>query len=327
MKKQLLNLSMVVAALALYITASATPLAPYRGMEVPYCAVTVDGTLDDCYSAEQSTDWMYPDQQDGYEGPSDFTAVFNVAYDLEHLYILATLTDDVAENFAWGYSSEWMFDNIEWFVQLDTNTTATAYDDNTEQLRIDRGLDSVMTPGTAGRAIYEGLYYMEDPTGTGWLTEVGMPWGAACMGGVLPDDISVYIADAMGFDFAGADSDNSDGDATVGNRDYQTGWDGDGQDGMEDQAWQNVTTFGYITFEIVDDVATTTDNSLQASPNPASSTINFGVTGLQTVEIYGMAGNLIQVAAIEDGNFDVTGLNSGMYIAKINKKSVKFAVK
>jgi len=126
MKKQLLNLSLVAVGLALYIgSAFATPTAPVNSMEVPaaYTAPTLDGVVDDAYGDEQSTVLMYDAQAANWTGASDFTAVFHVCYDKENLYLVSIITDDVEEDYTWDYSSEWMFDNFEVFLQLDTNTT------------------------------------------------------------------------------------------------------------------------------------------------------------------------------------------------------------
>jgi len=227
----------------------ATPVLPYRTTAVPYASLAprMDGVIEDVYSPVQTTNWIYPDQQPEYGGPHDFIADFYLCWDWNYLYMVAIITDDVIEHYEWGYSSPWMFDNIEIFIQLDTNTSINDYDILTGQIRICRGLDSIETHGNVDRTEY--LYYMEPITGTGWITEVGIPWEFAAPDGILPDSISSYIEDAMGFDFMGSDSDNSDGDLAIGNRDYQTAWDLDGQDGMEDLAWQSVRVFGYITFK------------------------------------------------------------------------------
>jgi hypothetical protein len=325
MKKQLLNLSFVAVGLALYIcSAMATPIQPYRSMEVPAAAPApdLDGVVDAVYSAEQSTDWMYPDQQAAYGGPSDFTAVFHLCYDLDYLYCVAIITDDVEEDYDWTLSSPWMFDNVEFFLQLDTNTTYTAYDALTEQMRVCRNLDSVETAGNSGRAAWG--YYMEPVTGTGWITEVAIPWATAANDAILPEDITVYMSDAIGFDFSGADSDDTDADPTVGNRDYQTAWDLDGQDGMEDQAWQNVTTFGYITFEVwIGGIENVTANTINAYPNPAGNSITFDITGMQNVDIYSITGTKV-MSQLTTGMVDISSLKSGLYVARIGNDSVRF---
>jgi len=324
MKKQLLNLSFVAAALALYVTANAAPIEPVRTLEVDeIAAVTLDGAADAGYSDSQDTDWGYPDQQENYGGESDFKADFQIAWDWDNLYILAIMSDDVEHDFDWTLSSEWMFDNVEFFLQLDTNTVTTSYDDHTIQLRVCRGLDSVQSSGRAARSDWG--YYMEAQAAGGWITEVAIPWTAVLAAGEGPELSSDYIGIPIGFDFAGADSDNSDGDETVGNRDYQTFWDNDGQDGTEDLAWNNTATFGYITLMEVEAVENHTASNINAYPNPATNSITFDVEGQVSIEIFSITG--VRVMTADTKTVDLTGLNSGVYIARIGNESVRFSVK
>ena len=67
--------------------------------------------------------------------------------------------------------------------------------------------------------------------------------------GSREEDIEYYLANHMGLDINFADSDNSDGDASVGNRDSQSSWDSDLPDGdlTEDQAWNNTQVFGIVS--------------------------------------------------------------------------------
>jgi hypothetical protein len=222
MKKPIPILSFVALGFTLCMgQALATPVQPYRCMEPPYAwpaPSDLDGVVDDVYSAEQSTDWFYPDQQSGFGGPGDFTAVFRLCSDLDYLYMIAIITDDIEEDYDSAYSDPFMFDNVEFFLQLDTNTSYTAYNALTEQFRICRGY-GVESHGNVD--LNKWGYYMESSP-TGWVVEVAIPWAAAADGGILPEGIITYLEDAIGFDFLGSDSDNSDGDPTTWNRDYQT---------------------------------------------------------------------------------------------------------
>jgi len=327
MKKQLLNLSFVAVGLALYIcSAFATPTAPVRELEVPYGwpTPTMDGIAEDCYSAEQTTSLMYDAQVENWTGAGDFTAVFRIAYDENFLYVIATITDDIEESWTWTGTgtSTWTFDNLELFLQLDTNTTYTAYDTITEQFRICRSLDSVESDGTGARS--EWGYYMEGNTGTGWLSECAVPWTSAANDGLLPEDWTTAAGKIIGFDFAGADSDNTDADPAVGNRDYQTGWDEDEPDGQEDQAWQNVTVFGYITLGIKPDaVLTNSASNINAFPNPTNNYITFDITGMQNVDIYSITGTKV-MSQLTNGRVDISSLRSGIYVARIGNDSVRF---
>jgi hypothetical protein len=292
-------------------------------MEVPaaygmYSAPELDGIVDEIYSTEQSTDWMYPNQLVAYGGPCDFTAVFHLCYDLDNLYMIAILTDDVEEDYDITYSEPWMFDNVEIFLQLDTNTTYINYDNLTEQFRVCRGY------GLETYGFTPWGYYIESSP-TGWIFEVAIPWTAAANEGILPEDITVYLDDAVGFDFHGADSDNTDGDPTIGNRDYQTAWDLDGQDGTEDQAWHNVTVFGYLTFEGFgnDALAVFHESDIKIFPNPGNNSLTFEIEGSQPYKIYSINGTKV-LAGETTGTVDISSLKSGLYIAQLGDESVRF---
>jgi hypothetical protein len=324
MKKQLLNLSFIAAALAIYLVANAAPILPVNTMDIPETSgITLDGAADDSYGPSQPTVWGYPDQQPDYGGESDFKADFQVAWDMDNLYVLAIFSDDVEHNYTWDYSNEWMFDNFELFLQLDTNTVTTSYGDNTIQLRVCRGLDSIQSSGRAARSDWG--YYMEAQAAGGWISEVAVPWTAVLSDAQTPEDMADYIGVPIGFDFAGADSDNTDGDETVGNRDYQTFWDNDGQDGTEDLAWNNTATFGYVTLMEVQSVEDFTSNSINAYPNPATNSITFDVEGQVSIEIFSITG--VRIMTAETATVDVSDLNSGVYIARIGDESIRFTVK
>lgn len=331
MKKQLLNLSMVAGALALYIgTVFAAPTPPYTTMEIPYAlpAVVIDGDLDDVYGPEQPTVYMRETQLADYEGEQDFTCVFNVAWDIDYLYIYAEITDDIIHNFT-GQGNDYEFDNIEWFVQLDTNTVVTTYDDGTHQFRLNRGLDTARNSGNVLASTWGGID-MEPDNGTGWVCEIAMPWEAVYTGGVLPEDIMTYVQDGMGFDFAGADSDGTD--PAAGARSFQTAWDDDQPEGEPgsgdaDFAWNNTSKFGFVTFEIVEAVNTNKVNTVNVHPVPATSTINFELTSLQTVAIYNMAGTKVMEVVTDGHNVDISGLAEGIYVAKALDGITRFVKK
>jgi len=331
MKKQLLNLSFVAVALALYVTSFAKPIEPVRTMVIPMAgagAPALDGVAEAVYSDVQTTDIFNPT---GYDGESDFTATVQLCYDPTYLYAFVNVTDDVDHSYEWGVGNAWEFDNVEFFLQLDTNTVTTSYSTTTVQLRVCRTLDSVETAGHCARADYG--YYMEAAAAGGWIAEVAIPWTCVLAEGAVADDFMDYVnVDAtIGFDFGAADSDNSDGDATVGNRDVQAAWDSDdpsdADDRTEDLAWNNTATFGYVTLEYYTALDDMTQSNLNAYPNPATDEITFNVEGEVSIEIYSITGSL--VTTINQNTLDVSNFNSGMYIAldKINNNSIRFAVK
>jgi len=292
----------------------------------------MDGSIDAYYSEEQTMDYMYPSMF-GYPEPEDYTGVFRLCYDFQYLYLIAIITDDISENYHWEYDDSWMFDNIEWFVQLDTQTVTTEYDDGTRQFRICRGLDSVLAHIHNSIIVYvpeqEFGYSMGESTATGWVTEVAMPWEAAYTGGVLPQDIHSYMEDAMGFDFSGADADNTDGDPTIGNRDYQAAWDLDGQDGTEDLAWYNVRSFGYITFGMVNSVENNDTQDFLCFPNPASERLFIqSAEKVLRIEILDLSGILRLTSELSaDNSIDLSGLQTGQYFIKIFAGDKRFVTK
>ena len=327
--KKLLLFSILINGFRFFLIlpSLAAPIEPVRTLDIPrIAAVTLDGAADAGYSDVQNTDWGYPDQQEGYGGGSDFKADFQIGWDDSYLYILAIFSDDLENDYQWGYSSPWLFDNFEIFLQLDTNTVTTSYDEHTIQLRICRGLDSVETPGRASRADWG--YYMEAQAAGGWIAEIAIPWTAVLAEGEGPELSDDYYNDmAIGFDFAGADSDDLDGDGT-GTHDYQVFWDLDGQDGTEDLAWNNTSTFGYVhLMQVCSAVRSyfwTSDPPSRAInrpvPNPATNMIGFpDLTRECTVSLYSIQGvRVMQSRLLPGKELDIAALQSGVYLAVVD---------
>jgi len=299
----------------------AQPWPPYRTLEIPGTPVVMqmDGVAESYYSPEQSTDLMYINSIGTLPEPEDFTAVFRLCYDNDFLYIFASITDDIAENFHFGCISDWTFDNIEWFVQLDTQTVFSDYDDGTEQFRICRGLDTIALSGQIPWSEFG--YFMNDSIDGTWITEVAMPWRAVYTGGILPEDINDYMENAMGFDFSGADADEVHGNPVTGIREWQVAWDRDGEyEGMEDWAWNNVKAFGYITFGAPLGVSENNFQSIWCYPNPADNVLFFNVRYPRpSVEIYDISGNAIRRMENISAEFflDVSDLARGIYFVTI----------
>jgi hypothetical protein len=330
MKKRLLQL--IFPALPVYIISYslyAAPVQPVRTMIVPFAipAPTIDGTGDDIYSDVQTTNIF---NSTGLEGDADFSASFMVCFDPDYLYLYAEITDDVDESYSWGVGNSWEFDNIELFLQLDTNTVTTSYGANTVQLRICRGLDSVETPGRAARSDY--IYYMEANAIGGWLCEVAIPWTAVLASGSDPEDIIKYsCGPSIGFDFSGADSDNTDDDPAIGNRDVQSAWDDDDPsdvaDRTEDNAWNNTSVFGYAW--LCGPMAVEDDANAQISsyPNPTAARICLNNVEIPAmVSVYNAQGTLMLTYKYYPGQeLDISFLQSGLYMAVIDgKESVRF---
>jgi hypothetical protein len=331
MKKQLLNLSLTLAAgILLASNAVAQLIPPVRTMEIP--AITevpvIDGLASEAsYSAMQSTDVFNPT---GWDGDADFKFDFQVMWGYNYLYVYGEIADDVEHNYVWDQGDPWTFDNCELFVDLDTNTVATAYGATCAQLRFARALDSVETAGRAPRADY--MWYVEN-TASGWAFEVAVPWTAFLADGALPEDIMDYVANSIGFDMSGADSDNTDGDDAVGNRDVQSAWDSDEPDDeadrTEDTAWNNTSVFGNVTLmgtPVDFSPAVSADASFNVYPNPALNTVTFvGVSG--TVEVFSITGQQVMVLDVVEGvATDISALNSGVYFMVANNEAQKVVV-
>jgi hypothetical protein len=327
MKKQLLCL---VAAVA-FTASFAAYVAPVRTMIIPLAhqPFVIDGIDDDAqYSAEQSTDAFNATGSTGAD--ADYTFTFKVAYDANYLYVYAKILDDYDNSWEWGGSNQWEFDNIEIFVNLDTNGTVAAYDSNTYQLRWNRGLDSVGNDfGRAGGVNrWDHKYYWEN-TADGWAFESALAWKFVLGLGQKTEDILQYCDGIVvsGFDFSGADSD-TDG---AGARDCQTAWDNDEPqepaDRTEDNAWNNRGVFGAITFEKY----TATNNfvdvnsSVNVYPNPTTDELTIeGVNG--NVQVMNVVGQEVLNTNTIDGKINVSQLKAGVYVVVTENGSARFIV-
>jgi len=324
-------ISPILAGLILLITAIPAypaPVEPVRTEVVPYANTIplMDGIAELFYSDIQTTEIF---NSTGYDYESDFNASFQFCYDAYYLYLLVNVTDDVDHSYAWNIGNPWEFDNFEIFLMLDTNTVTTSYSGTTIQLRVCRNLDSVETAGRAARSDYG--YYMEGAAAGGWIAEVAVPWTAVLAQGSEPEDMNDYISSVIGFDFSGADSDDSDGDVAVGNRDVQSAWDmddpDDAGDRTEDLAWNNTSVFGYIVLGYdccitpglnLDDAGR--ESSIQVYPNPAGEYIRIeGDTRSGSLVIYNLCGTPVLKLNGEAGQLiDISGLSSGIYTVVID---------
>ncbi len=189
-------------------------------------------------------------------------------------------------------------------------------------MRINRGIDSIQSPGRAAQEEY--IHYWKD-TDSRWLIETAIPWKAVLTEGQLPEDIIEYLDCINGFDVSGADSD------TLGpnHRDCQTAWDmdepNDPNDRTEDNAWTNRSVFGIMTFGYgycppsgID--VTLTDN-ISYYPNPASNSIYFKLDRPSTIKIYTLTG--VKVMEVQTtSNVDISNLKRGMYLVEINGEDI-----
>jgi hypothetical protein len=327
MKRLLLCLFIILTFTVTY----ADYIYPVRTMMINYAVtpMVMDGVDDEAaWSAEQSTDAFNKTGCPDYPS-ADFTVSFKVAYDINYLYFFSTILDDYENDADWGYDSPWTYDNVEVFLDLDTNGsgTNTVYDTNTIELRFNRGEDSVSEPGRAKRSDYK--YYWEN-TADGWIIETAIPWKAVLGPGQINDDIMNYINNCMasGFDVSGADSD-TDG---VDHRDCQTAWDNDDPadagDRTEDNAWNNKSVLGVINFEVIgchDEINNIRDfNVIELYPNPITGIVYFeNLQGKNKLELLNITGQLVLTADIENNQIDLSQLAKGVYIARIGQDIVK----
>ena len=311
----------------------AQPVEPVNTLQVGsgYPGEEVDGIAGCTYNELQTTEIF---NSTGWDDPADFTAIFGLSWDPYYLYVYAEITDDLAHNYEWGVGNPWEFDNFEIFLQLDTNTVTTSYSGTTIQLRVCRGLDSVESAGRAVRSDY--LYYMEENAAGGWICEVAVPWTAVLAVGSVPEDFNDYRDAVIGFDFAACDSDNTDGDANVGNRDVQAAWDmddpDDAGDRTEDLAWNNTSVFGYITLDgkwcyEYDNLSWQKEENMQIFPNPAEESIRLeGVHDISFLTLYDIRGQVILKSLYHPGQeLDISGLESGLYVVVLDgRESITF---
>jgi hypothetical protein len=334
MKKQLLKISSSAILLALCSVTFAAYTAPVRTLVIPKATSAVDiNDLDDetFYSASQTMNAFNIAGCADYPS-ADFTSSFKVCYDDVNIYIFGSCIDDIDHSYT-GSGNTYQFDNQEIFINLDTNECGvTAYDNQTQQLRVNRNIDTV-----AGGHSRSGApcTLMTESTGTGWSYEVAIPWTLIMAYGKLPEDILPLLTLETGFDMSGADSDGTD--PLVGARDCQTAWDDDvaGSGAEEDLAWNNVAQFGVVTFAgQTPGVSTqicgagidnTTTTAATVYPNPTTGSVTFdNIQGATSIEIMNLAGQVVLTSDVTNSNVvDMSQLTSGIYIARVGQDFVK----
>ena len=224
---------------------------PIRTLDVPAREVPIVFDGFDNEASWSSAQYVTLFNKEGWDGTdADFSGYLKLCWDMHYLYLFANITDDINHSLPPDVWDSWMFDCIEFHLDLDTNNhPSTTYDDNTIQLRFNRGVDSAHIPGRAQVGDFY-FFQMEKPGNNGWILEAGIPWTCAMPYGSLPEDFEEYFANIMGFDVAFSDSDNAFGDPMTGARDVMGAWDSDDpdepSDRTEDLAWQNTSVFGIV---------------------------------------------------------------------------------
>jgi hypothetical protein len=348
MKKLILIIGFCSFLITNYSYSNTGYIPPIRTMIIPYAPdpVIIDGYDCEAYwSAEQTTDAFnitgcinYPD--------SDFTFTFKVCYNENYLYIFGNILDDINNSTPdQGHINPWTFDNSEIFIDLDTNGSGIeeAYDTNTIQLRINRGMDSVQTPGRAKRSEYNFIWKNNS---AGWVFEVAIPWKAVLGKKQTSEDILPYFTLPSGFDMDGVDSDGSGPDL----RDCQTEWDNDDlepSDIPEDPRFNNRGIFGVVTFQKKEYAEENnsdpchTDLAKQFHDDPASTFIlipDYSGNSLtlekniadSDIRIFNLLGQTILTAHAQTNRFDISLSDfqkGNIYLVSVTNKKGNTMVK
>jgi hypothetical protein len=340
MKKILLQFSLFCTLLTVSGIALATPhTPPVRTLyiQATNTVISMDGVADADYSAVQSTTAFNVTGSTGAD--ADYTLTFQVCYNYQKLFLVAKILDDYASAIEYTTDPDpWTRDCIEVFLSLDTTGTTATYDSNTIQLRFNRGIqDSAQTPGRAAQEDYQ--VYSEE-VADGWVLEVGIPWTAVLQTGVIDPGraMSEIVANCVvnGFDVSGVDNDTDGPDAI----DCQTAWDDDDPvmpDTTEDLARNNRTMFGVMTLDndcrsgVPDVPANYTNNQPQfLFPNPATGTVQLkDIEPASIVAIYNLSGiKVLEKGPLNSEDYiDISGLEAGIYLARINAIEVLKLIK
>lgn len=353
MKKQLLNLTFAAVIMFSATLAKAQYAEPVQ--EITFPAITaipnVDADGSDASYGDFYTDMKIAKRAGAaiaaYEDGAapDFDGQFKACWSANYLYLYIEVIDDVFEPYLNGQANSWTWDNIETFIDLDTNSTTNTYSEtSTTQIRICPGLetaagaDSIVessSRGDIGR--YKSAW---SKTPDGYIVEVGIPWLTATTEETV--DIAAKIAanTVIGWDFAIADADG-DGSGTEGGRNVEGGaqmfWDLDTDDplsGNEDNAYQNRRVFGFMILDgtpvddpiVAENVNSVNKSSIFVYPNPAVDVLYIN-DYFGSATIYSVTGSVVMEVENVNESINISNLTSGVYFLKIGNETAKFLVK
>jgi hypothetical protein len=343
MKKQLLKFITILSGLFIYAgIVSAQHTAPYREISAPYAStscnkITIDGQdLEDSYGAWEDVTFCW-NPTTNVIAARDLGGYIKVCYDNANLYIFAHVTDDSAGIYD-GNGSQWTFDNVEVFLDMDTTINLVSnlgsYDEaaagptttDANQYRWDRQIaDSSL--GNAARNSQDLNNFALFDQGTYWNLEVALPWLATMPEGYNLNDLAEWVntSQTIGFDVSFADNDSG----TSGDRTGQLAWDPDtsatGAHNEADQAWHDTRAFGFLQFgwsNCAKDINSLEHNRIWVYPNPAKDMLT--VTNLEdatSIEIVSILGQTLKVISSIDApsiQVNMVDLLPGAYVVKIN---------
>lgn len=347
MRKIYISILSVAVTMLMVARVAAQYSEPTLDVNVPptQAAIVMDGEADASYSDDQTlylakaAGAALSDYGVGFDA-ADFDAKFKFCWDYNYLYLWATIVDDVEESLPEGGGNQWTWDNVEAFIDIDTNSTMNGYGaTSTAQYRFNRGdFGGVTNPV---RGLVADFRYVEINEATGWTFEVSIPWysagdstgastGAAFATTAERIKAKADAGEPLGFDFAAADADGAGG-GTEGGRNVEGGqqmfWDKDTPIGNEDNAYQNRRVFGWIRL-------TGTPVGTSSIINPVASVygINYNNDGSVTltnldvnrVDVYNLVGAKVATYNVTGNTLRIADLAKGVYVARIKETSVKF---
>ena len=224
---------------------SAQFMQPVRTMEVQSTDVPMVINGVPYESSWGETQSMNVFMTDDWDGNADFSGNFRLTWDMENLYFHAEITDDIEQSAPEEISDVWMYDCIDIVIDLDTNNVSSAYDENTVELRLNRGTRGFTFPGRAAPEDFE--YYILNEPDTGWIVEAAIPWTAVLPSGDPGASILDYVSNYIGFDVVFNDGDGTD--PYYGERTSQAAWDLDDFPDYhyEYEMWHNTHVLGIIS--------------------------------------------------------------------------------
>ncbi len=356
MKKQLLNLTFAAVIMFAATIAKAQYAIPNMTLDFPAitAAVVVDADGSDASYSDFVTD-LKIGKEAGAAVPyadgaaPDFDVQFKTCWSANYLYVYVEVTDDIFEPYLNGQANSWTWDNVEIFIDLDTNSTTNTYDErSTTQMRFCPGLetaagaDSIVESSSRGDiGKFKSAW---EKTPDGYHVELGIPWLTATTDTEIDMVAKMDTTAIIGWDIGIADADG-DGTGTEGGRNVAGGaqmfWDLDTDDptlvlgtGNEDNAYQNRRVFGWVTLSgtPVDDPIVTglksvnNVSSVLVYPNPAVDVLHVN-NYFGSATIYSVTGSVVMEVENVNESINISNLSSGVYFIATEDVVTKFVVK